>query len=710
MKKRLPFAIAALCFTLLGIALALPRTHYAIQGWFRGEAYFAGQPTSYWLAAIKKDPYIGDQGDVFKKLGEAGPVAVPVLCQLFMDEDKTISTQAYLAMRFMDWKRHGMTVDAAEALVSLDSLDMFHSAVGELSAENRLTLKERLAEELKDKTRPKSRAAAAFALAWLGSDNQSELLPIAMMDGTTPVRIHAATLLWYSKQHTEEVLRTLVAGWQSPEPKIRRLASTGLKSIGRLANDALLSAVIGFLRSNDPSVREDATAIIAAMVPNENATNALLQAIQDEDALVRYEASLALANEKVHIGKKTIPILLAALEDSREARPNTKWRFSTGRSNVVRILGRLGGEDKAVLDALIRTLQHDNDTLVRITAVSTLATLSPRSSDVVNALGEAVRHDGDVIVRTRAAYELKQMGRDAEPALPALTASLQQELSAGIQSSVASAIAEIVTKDSQLECLLVALKDRRKESVRVAAAEALGQTTIRSGKIVAGLIAALEDDSVPLRLASAGSLARVDPGNPATIRGLRELLASRDKEKKAARPNDAPGVAFTPPDVTRDRAIRLLVRLGPAAKPALPELIGLLEEDQIAIRLHAIEALAAIGPDAKAALPKIKEDLKNPDLACRYAAAQALWRIDRNAELVVPVLIDALNEKPMNWWNVSAISTLSEIGPPAKGLRELSADADPGVQKAAREALAKTTGEPAAKGEPEVRTAAPGRK
>jgi hypothetical protein len=275
-KKRLPIVIAALCLIVFGIALALPRTHYAIQGWFRGEAYFAGQPTSYWLGAIRKDSFVGDQGDVFKKLREGGPAAVPVLCQLFMDEEGPICQQASLAISLIDWEREGMGPSAAGALVSVDSLGLFERTVARLTTDNRLTLKEGLAEQLKDKARPRSRGAAALALDLLGNDRSSELLRIAMVDGALPVRVHAAIFLWQLKDHNDDVVWTLVTGMQSPEAKIRKLASGGLKAVGPSANDTVRSAVISLLRSNEASIRENAASILGRMVLKEDATNALL--------------------------------------------------------------------------------------------------------------------------------------------------------------------------------------------------------------------------------------------------------------------------------------------------------------------------------------------------------------------------------------------------------------------------------------------------
>jgi hypothetical protein len=41
-RKGVAVVIAAVLIIALGIALALPRTHFALLGWYRGEAYFDG--------------------------------------------------------------------------------------------------------------------------------------------------------------------------------------------------------------------------------------------------------------------------------------------------------------------------------------------------------------------------------------------------------------------------------------------------------------------------------------------------------------------------------------------------------------------------------------------------------------------------------------------------------------------------------------------
>src|SRR5215831_11990087 len=93
-SKRLWLVLVILTAVGLGVAFALPRTHFAMLGWWRGEAYYAGQPTSFWAAAIRKDPFVGSSGDVGRYLREGGSAAIPVLGQLLQSDDDNVRTQA----------------------------------------------------------------------------------------------------------------------------------------------------------------------------------------------------------------------------------------------------------------------------------------------------------------------------------------------------------------------------------------------------------------------------------------------------------------------------------------------------------------------------------------------------------------------------------------------------------------------------------------
>jgi hypothetical protein len=82
--------------------------------------------------------------------------------------------------------------------------------------------------------------------------------------------------------------------------------------------------------------------------------------------------------------------------------------------------------------------------------------------------------------------------------------------------------------------------------------------------------------------------------------------------------------------------------LGPIAKPAVPALIGLLNDPYH--RYGAALCLGRIGPAAIDAVPGLLPWLDEKDVALRYCAANALAGIGRGTPEAVPALLQHLND------------------------------------------------------------------
>ncbi|MBK8269322.1 MAG: HEAT repeat domain-containing protein [Planctomycetes bacterium] len=63
-------------------------------------------------------------------------------------------------------------------------------------------------------------------------------------------------------------------------------------------------------------------------------------------------------------------------------------------------------------------------------------------------------------------------------------------------------------------------------------------------------------------------------------------------------------------------------------KPAVPELIKLLANDDAQVRWYAIDALGRIGTAASEAVPALKEAAEDEDESVRKNAAWALFQIE----------------------------------------------------------------------------------
>jgi HEAT repeats len=75
-----------------------------------------------------------------------------------------------------------------------------------------------------------------------------------------------------------------------------------------------------------------------------------------------------------------------------------------------------------------------------------------------------------------------------------------------------------------------------------------------------------------------------------------------------------------------------IVALGPEAKPCVPVLVGLLENNDPDVRDTAVFALRSLGPIAREALPLLVKCLKDPDPGVRWDAMLALGEIHQEPE------------------------------------------------------------------------------
>jgi hypothetical protein len=102
--------------------------------------------------------------------------------------------------------------------------------------------------------------------------------------------------------------------------------------------------------------------------------------------------------------------------------------------------------------------------------------------------------------------------------------------------------------------------------------------------------------------------------------------------------------------------------LGPAAAPAVPKLIELIQEDNVVNRRQAVGALMAIGPAAAPAVPVLRKALYHEDFHTQYWACRALGAIGEPALPAVPDLIDRLKNGAASVKR-NAAAALGKIGP-----------------------------------------------
>ena len=209
-------------------------------------------------------------------------------------------------------------------------------------------------------------------------------------------------------------------------------------------------------------------------------------------------------------------------------------------------------------------------------------------------------------------------------------------------------------------------------AVRTNAADELGMLGESAAEAVPQLIQALRDDYEPVRLNAAYALGTI--GEPA-VPQLIEVLSDENgpTRRMAAYALAAVGVPAVPAlsealahteDAVRIEAAYALTQIGDSAEAAIPVLMEHTKDDNVEVRRYLPEAFGGIGPAAAPAVPTLIDMLENDDdKQVRFEAALALAQIGPAASDAVPVLEKALRD-PDRYVRDNTIHALKRIDTP----------------------------------------------
>ena len=184
------------------------------------------------------------------------------------------------------------------------------------------------------------------------------------------------------------------------------------------------------------------------------------------------------------------------------------------------------------------------------------------------------------------------------------------------------------------------------------ASTALGQMGPAAQRAVPALNTVQATDAdADVRAAAASALEAIDPSLRVLVDGL------------------------TAPDPNRRLwAVSVLAVKGPEARAAVPELIAVLKQDDVArVRAGAALALGKMGAEARSACPGLIEALKDPAAPVRATAALALGLIGPEAHGAGPALAAALTDEDAEV-AASAATALGNLGPEAEAAVPLLID------------------------------------
>lgn len=352
---------------------------------------------------------------------------------------------------------------------------------------------------------------------------------------------------------------------------------------------------------------------------------------------------------------------------------------SDARIEAISALGDLGGKAKTSLPEMIALLK-DNAQDVRFFAAMALGRVGAAAVPGVTML----LHDTSPTVRAVAAQALGWVGPDARSSAPELK-SLIQDKDAAVRKEVVLALGRI-EKEIAVPMLIELLRSSVTD-VREAAFDALGEMGPASKAALPELTEILRGPDTAADTANNGFYGGFYAGGPKmdslqTVCWMSELPEASNAIIAATSVFRGKGEKGLSPSL-------VFQAMGPNARPAVPALIGLLQEKSGNTQGYAARALAAIGVSAAEAIPALAGLLEDKNQFVRVSAAEALGHLGSAA---VPTLVQALQN---NDWLVRAKAAegLGSLGsaaaPAALALREKLQDGDGEVRRCATIALSR---------------------
>lgn len=507
-----------------------------------------------------------------------------------------------------------------------------------------------LVKTLTTTTDGRTRVVTIDAIADLGQNAKPalEALVTATEDPDVRVRWHAARAIGLIGEDASSAIPVLVKLLADPDPIVAAQAAAAIGHIRGDEDDDTITAddatrytagqeaVAKAIVHPDPRVRRAAIRAIRHFDPAPTVLAPLFaRQLGDADPSVVLPALHTLADME----DVAVPVLVEALKD-----PQSRYWATIALTEI--------GAEAAPATAALAQLAAEGEVHERLQAILALAAIGEQAAAAGPALIAAVQSP-DKSLRFPAAFALgKVRAADADAALEKIVAGEDEVLAA----TAAWALAQI----------------HRGEKPFAAAAEArllkaltATEPAVREGA-VAGLsdLAAQLDDDEKKKLAATftGLLTDADPevGRAAGAALIRLGGVCVDTLRgKLADP------------AMRTNILEILAGIGPAAKPALDELVKELGDADAEHASEAAVAIAAIGPEAAAAIPALQRLVADAKAAAgvRYSAAYALGRIGPAAKESAADL-RALTESDDDLMATVAVWAALKVAPEDKSLFE----------------------------------------
>jgi HEAT repeat protein len=331
---------------------------------------------------------------------------------------------------------------------------------------------------------------------------------------------------------------------------------------------------------------------------------------------------------------------------------------------ALEVLGEIGPAAANSIPAIGDVLKSNTESYTQATAAEALGKL--RNPAAIPFLIAALEIDDDY-VRSQATDALAKFGHEASAGIPALVRAVRNH-----DWNAARALGEIDAEGVSTPVLIETLGSMS-PGMRRFAAIGLGHIGRKASAADDALRSAFKDADPGVRIEAARAYWSITGVEDEPVQVLRSAILNADKW------------------IVQMWAADALAAIGPAARPAIPELIWCLDSSARYVVTSSATALGMIGPAAASAGQALstKLDRCTDDYSC-VCLARALWRINQS-ERSLPLLKQILTTSQDFMALSVAAETVGEMGQHAEAakplLRPLLKDSSSFVREAAATAL-----------------------
>lgn len=423
-----------------------------------------------------------------------------------------------------------------------------------------------------------------------GEQSISAYLTSRLNEENRPLRRAATRALGQIATNDTAAVETVLDQLDDEDPSMRHEAAAALGEIGTFDQEIIERLTTG-IENGPPEMRHGAAVALGRVASDEpEVVESLVDQLSDDKMMVRIAAAQTLS--QIDVNKRSITEGLVELLNSHPFEDPVASRVAA------EVLGWIDTGQPTVTDALVDRLKRKKELIHEEIAdvfrahnyVQMQEPFTPRAPTSSaekrrKILYEWFTEHGWTELETFE--KLEQMAKDEDPDVP-------------------DSVVVQIQEDNQ--------------TVRQAAAEALGRIGRKDPEVTEALVDCLEDEDFMVRSEAAEALSRIGAGSSAVNKALINCLDDR---------------AYV-----RNAVVEALGRIGTDNSAVTEALIKRLSDENLKVRQASIKALGRISPDEPWATEALATKLRGGSQEERTLAAEALTRLGVQKPKAVRHLID----------------------------------------------------------------------